>query len=98
MSEPRMSPLTTCERNVDSKWAPSSIRCAADAPAPSAGRTRRGRIGYRPGVGGVNTRGGGGRCPPPPECLRWFARTVTSALEAARRALDRGEVVTLDRV
>src|SRR4051794_41821691 len=59
-------------------------------PPPRGGRTRGGRIGYSPG--------GGGRGPPPPECLRWFARTVTSALEAARRALDRREVVTLDRV
>src|SRR5215218_1322956 len=74
-----MSPLTTCDRNVDSKWS-----------VPPSIRWRRGRIGYRPG--------GGGRCPPPPECLQWFSRTVTSALEAARGALDRLEVVALHRV
>ena len=66
------------------KWVPSSSgRCGGRCG-------RRGSVGYRPG--------GGGRCPPPPECLRWFSRTVEVSPGTARRALDGGEVVALDRV
>src|SRR4051794_20807235 len=110
-----MSPLTSCDRNVDSKWSvPPSIRCvvvgsdtdrarAGDAPVALL-REGGGQRGVRPSgwaACGVPTdwgAGGGGPPPPPPECLRWFSRTETSALEAARGALDRLEVVALDRV